>query len=117
MKLLKTSAYIRLLNYLDGLDRINHLAGLDGKEGRLLNHIILAAIHERQLLVGDLITLSELGSQATLHGRMKSLAAMGFIKLAENKSDGRMKLVTPTAKALKHYESLSVCLEKTLKSG
>jgi DNA-binding MarR family transcriptional regulator len=117
MKLLKTSAYIRLLNCLNGLDHINRIAGLDGKEGRLLNHLILAGVHEKQLLVGDLIALSELGSQATLHGRIKSLTAMGFIKLAEDKSDGRRKLVTPTAKTLKHYESLSACLEKALKSG
>ena len=102
---------------MDGFDRINHLAGLDGIEERLLNHINLAAAHGRRQLVGDLITLTKLGSQATLHGRIKSLAAMGFIKLKEDNLDGRRKLVTPTAKTRKHYESLFACLEIALKSS
>jgi DNA-binding MarR family transcriptional regulator len=67
--------------------------------------------------VGDLISLSELGSQATLHGRIKNLVVMGYVKLNEDKADGRKKFVTPAAKALRHYEQLSACLEKALRSN
>ena len=66
---------------------------------------------------GDLISFSEIGSQATLHGRIKNLVAMGYVKLNEDKSDGRKKFVTPTAKAIKKYEHLSSCLEKSLRSS
>jgi DNA-binding MarR family transcriptional regulator len=117
MKLLKSSAYIRFLNCLDSLDHISPGKALDSKEEQLLNYISLGASQGRQLLVGDLIALSELGSQATLHGRIKSLLAMGYIKFGEDKSDGRKRYVIPTAKAAKHYERLSLCLEKALKNS
>ena len=67
--------------------------------------------------MGDLISLSEIGSQATLHGRIKNLVSMGYVKLNEDRSDGRKKFVIPTVKAVKHYEYLSACLEKALKSS
>jgi DNA-binding MarR family transcriptional regulator len=88
---------------------------LDATEEKLLNKITVAAIQGEELLVGDLISLRELGSQATLHGRIKNLVVMGYIKLNEDKVDGRRKFVTLTAKAIKHYEHLSTCLEKALK--
>lgn len=117
MKAIKPSAYIRFLNAIDSLDRINPIKKLDSTEEQLLNKITLAATQGHNLLVGDLISLSELGSQATLHGRIKNLVVMGYVKLNEDKSDGRKKSVTPTAKALKHYENLSVCLEKALRGN
>ena len=116
-KAIKPTAYIRFLNYLDSLDRINSGKKLDSTEEQLLNRITLANSQGKDLLVGDLISLSELGSQATLHGRIKNLVAMGYVKLNEDKDDGRKKFVIPTAKALKHYEHLSACIEKALKSG
>lgn len=117
MKPIKPSAYIRFLNQLDSLDRINLGKKLDLTEEQLLNHITLKTSQGKELLVGDLISLSELGSQATLHGRIKSLVEMGFVKLNEDSSDGRKKFVIPTLKAIKHYEQLSTCLEKALKSS
>ena len=116
MKAIKPSAYIRFLNCLDALDSMNPGKKLDSTEEQLLNQITLAATQGKELLVGDLISMSEFGSQATLHGRIKNLVVMGYIKLNEDKADGRKKFVTPTARALKHYENLSTCLEKALKS-
>jgi len=87
---------------------------MDATEEQLLNKIILAGTQGKGLLVGDLISLSELGSQRMLHGRIKNLVAMGYvIKLR----DGQKKFVAPSAKAIKHYEHLSACLEKVLKSS
>ena len=117
MKAINSLAYIRFLNCLDSLDRINPGKKLDSIEEQLLNRITLANSQGKDLLVGNLISLSELGSQATLHGRIKNLVAMGYVKLNEDKADGRKKFVNPTAKALKHYEHLSACLEKALTSG
>jgi len=117
MKTIKPTTYIRFLNLLDSLDRINPGKKLDSTEEQLLNHISLTASQGKDLLVGDLISLSVLGSQATLHGRIKSLVAMGYVKLVEDRSDGRRKFVIPTEKAVKHYEYLSACLEKALKGS
>ena len=110
------SAYIRFLNYLDAISRTDSEA-LNAIEEQLLNYISIEHSKGEQLLVGDLINLSQFGSQATLHGRLKSLVARGYIKLVEDKQDGRKKLVTPTAKAAKYYEKLSALLERAAKSN
>jgi len=112
----KASPYLRFLNLLDVIDRINPGKKLDSIEESLLNKIILASVAKQSVLVGDLISLSDLGSQATLHGRVKNLSAMGYIKMAANE-DGRKKEVLPTKIALKRYEDISKCLEKAAKAA
>ena len=112
----KASPYLRFLNLLDAIDRINPGKKLDSIEESLLNKIILASVAKQSVLVGDLISLSDLGSQATLHGRVKNLSAMGCIKMATNE-DGRKKEVLPTKIALKRYEDISKCLEKAAKAA
>ena len=115
MSIEKPSAYLRFLNLIDTLDRINPGKKLDAIEKSLLDRIVNAAHAKQSILVGDLISLSELGSQATLHGRLKNLTAMGYIKMVSN-DDGRKKEVLPTKEALKRYDDISKCLEKALKS-
>ena len=111
MSALKPSAYLRFLNLIDALDRINPGKKLDYIEEGLLDQVVSCAHSKKPVLVGDLISLSELGSQATLHGRLKNLSAMGYIKMGSN-DDGRKKAVLPTKLALKRYEEISRCLEK-----
>jgi DNA-binding MarR family transcriptional regulator len=112
----KSPAYIRFLNLLDVLDRINPGKKLDSVEEGLLNKIVLSAHQGQVILVGDLISLAELGSQATLHGRLKNLRAMGLIEMTADE-DGRKKHVMPTKLAIKRYEELSKCLEKAVRAG
>jgi len=114
MSITKSSPYLRFLNLIDSLDRINPGKKLDFIEESLLNKIVLCSHANQSILVGDLISLAELGSQATLHGRLKNLNAMGFIKMAANE-DGRKKEVLPSKAALKRYEEMSKCLEKAAK--
>lgn len=115
MKVIKPSAYARFLNALDSLDRISPSKKLDCIEEQLLNHIYLALAKGEKLLVGDVLLLSQFGSQATLHGRLKSLVDKGYIQLNDDKSDGRRKFVRITNKAEKHYQQLSECLTKAIK--
>ena len=98
------------------MDRINPGRKLDATEENLLNKIVLSAYQEQIVLVGDLISLAELGSQATLHGRLKNLRAMGFIEMVANE-DGRKKHVVPTKLAMKRFEEMSRCLEKAVRSS
>jgi hypothetical protein len=116
MSTVKSSCYIRFLNLIDVLDRINPGKKLDSIEESLLDKIILSFHAKQSILVGDLISLSELGSQATLHGRLKNLSAMGYIKMAAN-VDGRKKEVIPSKIAIKRYEEISKCLEKAVKAS
>ena len=111
-----SSAYLRFLNLIDAIDRIAPGKKLDHTEESLLNTIVLSFQAKKSVLVGDLISLAALGSQATLHGRLKTLSAMGYIKMAANE-DGRKKEVIPTKLALKRYEELSKCLEKAVKAA
>jgi DNA-binding transcriptional ArsR family regulator len=112
----KNPAYIRFLNLIDVLDRINPGMKVDAIEESLLNKIVLSTHQGQVMLVGDLISLSEFGSQATLHGRLKNLRAMGLIDMA-SEEDGRKKHVVPTKLAMKRYEELSKCLEKAVRAG
>ena len=114
--MIKTSSYIRFLNLIDVLDRINPGKKLDSVEESLLDKIVLSFYAKQSILVGDLISMAELGSQATLHGRLKNLSAMGYIKMAANE-DGRKKEVVPSKIALKRYEEISKCLEKAVKTS
>lgn len=114
MTISKSPSYLRFLNLIDALDRMNPGKKLDCIEEALLDKIVACAHSNQSVLVGNLIALSELGSQATLHGRLKNLGAMGYIKMASN-SDGRKKQVVPTKLAFKRYEEISKCLEKAVK--
>lgn len=116
MSTIKSSCYIRFLNLIDVLDRINPGKKLDSIEESLLDRIILSFHAKQPVLVGDLISLSDLGSQATLHGRLKNLSAMGYIKMAANE-DGRKKEVIPSKLAIKRYEEIAKCLEKAVKAS
>lgn len=111
----KTSSYIKFLNLIDAIDRINPGKKLDCIEESLLDKIVSCAHAKQAILVGDLIAMTDLGSQATLHGRLKNLSAMGYIKMAAN-VDGRKKEVVPTKMAIKRYEEISKCLEKAAKA-
>ena len=112
----KSPSYIRFLNLLDALDRINPSKKLDSIEESLLDKIVNCSYLKESVLDGDLISLAELGSQATLHGRLKNLSAVGYIKMASS-TDGRKKEVLPTKLAIKRYEEISKCLEKAAKSA
>ena len=116
MSTIKSTCYIRFLNLVNALDRMNPGKKLDSTEESLLDRIVLSFHAKQAILVGDLISISELGSQATLHGRLKNLSAMGYIKMAANE-DGRKKEVVPTKVAFKRYEEISKCLEKAAKAG
>ena len=113
--MIKFTSYIRFLNLLDAVDRMNPGKKLDYVEESLLDTIMLSFNAKQSILVGDLISLAKLGSQATLHGRLKNLSAMGYIKMVVNE-DGRKKEVEPTKIAIKRYEELSKCLEKAIKA-
>ena len=116
MSTIKSSCYIRFLNLINALDRMNPGKKLDSTEESLLDRIVLSFHAKQAILVGDIISISELGSQATLHGRLKNLSALGYIKMAANE-DGRKKEVVPTKIALKRYEEISKCLEKAAKAS
>jgi hypothetical protein len=115
MKDIQSSAYSRFLNVLGSLDRLSPSEKLDPIQEQMLNFIYLASVNGESLLVGDVILLSQFGAQATVHRRLKSLIGKGYVKLFEEKADGRRKSVHLTDKAAKHYQQLSDCLMQAVK--
>ena len=111
MSKINYSSYMRFLNCLNTLDAKSVEKKLDFIEVSLLDQVMLGFTQEREILVGDLLTLSHIGSQATLHGRLKNLDKRGYIKLVVDGLDQRKKKVIPTKLAIKHYEKLSTLLE------
>jgi len=105
------NSYIRFLNVTKALES---KVGLDAIQKQLLDVVMLANLQEKEVLVGDLLALGHVGSQATLHGRVKSLIILGYVKLVTDKIDGRKKQVVPTKLAIKHYDNLSMLLAKAV---
>lgn len=110
------NSYIRFLNIMAALEPSNPRGALDEKEIRLLEHTLRSFERSESLLVGDLLKLSQFGSQATLHSRIKNLAALGYINLISDKEDGRKKWVIPTKTALKYVQFMSECLGRAVAS-
>ena len=108
------NSYIRFLNLSNSLVANSSSTKLDATEERLLNVVMIAHSQGSETLVGDLLVLSHIGSQATLHGRVQNLAAAGYVKLVVDLDDGRKKKVIPTKQALKHYDNLSKLLAKAV---
>ena len=109
------NAYIRFLNLIDALDRMNPGRALDYLEIQLLEYIMQQDSRKIPILVGELIGLSHLESQATLHGRLKNLSVLGYVKFIADKADARKKSVIPTKLSIKYVQFMSDCLEKALK--
>jgi hypothetical protein len=111
-----TNGYIRFLDLVEILQAKSKIRTLDSTEKHLLNNIMLDDSVGKPIFVGDILRLNLLGSQATLHGRLKNLRSIGYIKLIEQ-DDARKKRVMPTTQAYKLFELLSACMARALKES
>ena len=103
-------------SYLDFLSVSSKLWAGISSHGRS----ILEMLFERganTCRVQDLITMSHIASQATLHKELKELVAKGYVSLKISPSDGRVKLVTLTKKSNQLLDHLSKVLSKCSKSS
>jgi DNA-binding MarR family transcriptional regulator len=103
--------YFRFLQLAEALRGLPALPPLDPLEERLLDLIASARQKQERLSVRDVMAKSDLGAPATLHTRLKSMRAKGWILLTQTE-DARRKQVELTAAALQHFDKLSNCLLK-----
>ena len=101
----------KYFKYLSVLEKSNKQLDLDGIDVLLLNEIAKANDAKRILYVKDLLSLKEIASQATIHGRLKHLVNTKLITLKSNQDDGRLREVVLTKLAHKRYELLSKAIE------
>jgi DNA-binding MarR family transcriptional regulator len=59
-----------------------------------------------------LLNYSEIGSPATLHKNLKSLVDLQLVDIITDKIDFRMKLVSPTRRAMDKLKELESFLHK-----
>jgi DNA-binding MarR family transcriptional regulator len=110
---MNSSSYRKFLKLIES---VNAKHGLDSHERQLMDFVGLAALKGGgNLVVGDLISLKEIASQATLHGAVSRLAKNGYLKLETSKTDGRIKNVVLGKKGIARQAELSKALEAATK--
>lgn len=110
----KSRTYLNYLALLHAMDRQTDGPPVDPIEDQLLNQVMIKQGQGRVPLVGDLIHLHEIGSQATLHSRLKQLTKKGYLQLKPNPLDAREKQVQLSPKAVKRFVKLSSCVERAV---
>lgn len=109
-----TNSYIRFLHLADTLINPNEKP-LDSLSKDILEHISKhIVLNKGKIVIGDILMLSQLGSQATLHKRLHALVDDGYLKL-KSTNDGRVKQIELTKKANNYFAGLSQALEKAVK--
>lgn len=109
-----TNSYLRFLRLADTLTKSSEKP-LDSLSKTILEYISKnITLNKHNFVVGDILTLSHLGSQATLHKRLHELVDSGYLKLKPT-ADGRVKRIKLTKKADKYFADLSQALEKAVK--
>ena len=73
--------YLRFLQLAEAIRGLPALPPLDPLEERILSWIARASREEQRLSVRDMMSQDELGAPATIHGRLKSMRAKGWITL------------------------------------
>ena len=106
--------YLRFLQLAEALRGLPSLPPLDPLEERILALVARARQDQQRLSVRDMMAKEELGSPATVHGRLKSMRAKGWLMLS-NTEDARRKQIELTQAALLHFDKLSSCLVQAAK--
>jgi DNA-binding MarR family transcriptional regulator len=101
--------YLRFLHLAEAIRQVSALPSLDPLEERILGYIARAEPVEAQLCVREVMALETLGSPATIHSRLKSMRAKGWLRLADT-CDRRRKEVRLTPAALGYFDRLSRCM-------
>ena len=109
-------AYVRFLQLTEAIRGLPALPPLDPLEERILSWVARAGREEQRLSVRDMMGKDELGAPATIHGRLKSMRAKGWITLADTE-DARRKQIELTRAALRHFERLSKCMVQAAKGA
>lgn len=108
--------YLRFLNLLKALDEPIFEDKNNGCLQLLQQICIQAYISKKLCTVNEVIAWKELGSQASLHKRLHSLVELNLVSLDPHELDGRIKIVTPTAKAKKIFKQLDKMMSKIMTS-
>ncbi len=108
-------AYSRLLGLLAAVEMLPGMEDFGVNEKALFDEILLAWSLQQPVSVREAIHIERLGSPATLHKRLARLRVMGLVKAEGEKTDRRVKYLSPTEKGLAYAQKLGcACAESAL---
>jgi Winged helix DNA-binding domain len=110
-------SYLRFIQLVESIGFIKLSPELDDIEVHLLDRISIDVLSGKQVLVGEVLAFTQFGSQATIHNRIKSLTANGYLSTKIDQMDARRKYLIPTPLAKKRYEALSKALLRAASFG
>ena len=116
-KTIKSSdVYLRFLQLAEAIRGLPSLPSLDPLEERILALVARAGEQEERLCVRDMMAKEQLGSPATIHTRLKSMRAKGWIVLSDTE-DARRKQIELTREAARYFDRLSRCMVEAVKGS
>ena len=116
-KAIKSSdVYLRFLQLAEAIRGLPSLPPLDPLEDRILALVARAGEQEERLSVRDMMAKEQLGAPATIHTRLKSMRAKGWIMLSDTE-DTRRKQIELTQEAAHYFDRLSKCMVEAAKGS
>ncbi|WP_133092078.1 hypothetical protein [Polynucleobacter meluiroseus] len=107
-------SYLRFIQLVESIGLMKLSPELDDLEAHLLDRIAINALSGTHVQIGEMLALSQLGSQATIHNRIKRLTANGYLSVRIDQADARRKYLIPTSLAKKRFDVLSKALNKAV---
>ncbi len=107
-----STTFLRFLSLAEAVRGLPSLPGLDVFEERLL-HVFAASWHSgERLSVLKAASLVEGMSESTIYRRLKSLRKKGYVSLAVDELDNRVKYILPTPVCDHYFEMMGRCLSE-----
>ena len=97
---------LKYLRFADVRHNIQDKYDVHTKECQILRVITNESLKGKPLRVRARLDMYIIASPATIHKAMKSLIEKGLLKVTEDKADGRIKYLAPTARAMKVFTEI-----------
>ncbi len=107
-------SYLKFLNLVDAVRQLPSYPAMDSTEVRLLNSLAALWHDDKKVSVLEAMNMLANASPSSVHRRLKTLRAKGFIKLQEDEFDNRIKYIVATPLAHKYFTKMNECLVKAL---
>ena len=95
------------LSFMMARDLVTGEFDVSAKEGRILREIIAAYVNKDIITVNQILSLSEVGSQATNHSILKNLIKKKLVLSLNDPLDLRVRQLKPTPGTLELFSRLS----------
>jgi DNA-binding MarR family transcriptional regulator len=96
-----TPLAMKYLKFADIRQKIQTNYDVQSKECQILRVTTQAHLKGSPFKVRDLLDISIIASPATIHKAMKLLISKDLLKIEADKTDGRIKYLAPTTRAIK----------------